>query len=92
LILEGRSKKSGHYLPKIVFALVILSTTVIFEPYSIPLKDVANTFNLNGNCFLIKRDSGLYDLYINDVYYLTVDRTDGFENLPIYKEDQYEEP
>lgn len=86
LILENKSKNRGHCLPKFVLAMVILSTVVIFEPYSIPVKDAANTFDVNSDCFLVERN-GVYELYRNDMLYLTVDRKDGFENLPIYKED-----
>lgn len=85
LVLEDKSAKRGHCLPKVVLAMVILSTIIIFEPYSLPAEDAANTFDVSNDCFLVERN-GVYDLYINDMFYLTVDREDGFENLPIYKE------
>lgn len=86
LVLENRPQKSGRHLFDLILAAALLSTVFIFEPYSIPEKVAASTFSLHGNCFLSEHD-GVYDLYINDEYYLTVNRTDGFEDLPIVKKD-----
>lgn len=66
--------------------IIFLSTTIIFEPYSIKTEDAADTLIINeDNSFFVRNDEG-YDWYVDNTYFVTINKiNDDYLNLPVYE-------
>lgn len=84
MFVLNKEEKSGHSLPICFFIMVLLSTLIIIEPYSIKLQDSQNTYNISNDSYFVE-DNGIFDLYIDGDYFITVDSMDGFDNIDLIK-------
>lgn len=82
-VLETKRKDYGQLISVIMLILIVISTIVIIEPYSIAQIDSINSFTIPSDSYLIEKN-GLYDVYINGNYSFTIDTDVGFSNLPMY--------
>lgn len=90
IVLTGEKFKKSKVknlilLVSMIFVL-ILSSFVVFEPYSINPKDQEKTLELTPeNAYLIVRPDNGYDVYVNNEYFATVTAIrDSYSNLSIY--------
>lgn len=90
IILDGEESKNSKVKNIILFALMIvifiISSFVVFEPYSINRKDQEKTLELTPKdaYLIINADNG-YDIYVNNEYFATVTKIkDSYSDLLIY--------
>lgn len=90
IILDGEESKKSKVKNIILFVLMIvifiISSFVVFEPYSINRKDQEKTLELTPKdaYLIINADNG-YDIYVNNEYFATVTKIrDSYSDLLIY--------
>ncbi|WP_313184995.1 M56 family metallopeptidase [Lacrimispora sp.] len=90
IVLAGAEYKKSKVknmilLVSMIFVLII-SSFVVFEPYSINPKDQEKTLELTPeNAYLIVNADNGYDVYVNNEYFATVTTIrDSYSNLSIY--------
>ncbi len=90
IVLAGeefkKSKVKNLILLVFMVFVLILSSFVVFEPYSINSRDQEKTLELTPeNAYLIVRPDNEYDVYVNNEYFATVTAIrDSYSNLSIY--------
>lgn len=90
-VLTEKTKDRGPLLTSIMLVVIIISTVIIVEPYSMRESDKQEeSFVISSESFLIEVD-GKYELYIGGVYSHTVNNCSAFEHLNIYESrEEYE--
>lgn len=90
IVLSGSELKKSKFKSFIMFLSIILilifSSFVVFEPYSINPKDQQKTVELTPeNAYLVLNTDKGYDVYVNNEYFATVTTVrDSYSNLSIY--------
>lgn len=90
-VLHSGRRHSGKLLVRFVLFAMLASTFIIVEPYYITEDVQRSTFAISeeNSCFI--RNQNKYELYINNKYMMTIDSINGFENIPIYNQEEKNE-
>lgn len=82
-VLNSDNIRYGYFLSGGLVILILLSSAVVVEPYSIKSEYAQGTFDIPENSYIIEKD-GLYEVYLNGKYYFTLDNINRLESLPQY--------
>lgn len=90
-VLTDKVKDKGPLLTSIMLAVIIASTVIIVEPYSMPERDRwEGMLKIPSDSFLI-RAGEKYDLYIGGKYAYTINNLNAFGHLTVYEtREEYE--
>ncbi|WP_207708065.1 M56 family metallopeptidase [Candidatus Galacturonibacter soehngenii] len=94
--IRQRSKIVTSLLLTFIITIVLVSSSIILEPYSINPNDMYETIELTAETsYLVKNLKGGYDVYINNNYFATVTEIkNSYSDLSVYnnlQEVQYNE-